>query len=195
MPTQQGGPHRIVAVGAIDHIEGMGGHHRFAAARTRPSRKPCGRRSTRLAPGVIAHDIAQCADITQTQVHALPCEWMYRVGCIAQQDDAIPDVGFRQLALQGETRARRHQSHRAQLAAERSRQFGFEHCLLDCEQTLAFSDGLAKLSANNVPLLRPLRTAGFALGDSQAWLQGWLVGGAMGYRGDIPQLCRKRGVA
>jgi 2-octaprenyl-6-methoxyphenol hydroxylase len=65
----------------------------------------------------------------------------------------------------------------------------------DREQTLAFSDGLAKLSANNVPLLRPLRTAGFALGDSQAWLQGWLVGGAMGYRGDIPQLCRKRGVA
>ncbi len=65
----------------------------------------------------------------------------------------------------------------------------------DREQTLAFSDGLAKLTANDAPLLRPLRSAGFALGDSQAWLQGWLVGGAMGYRGDVPGLCRKRVVA
>ena len=65
----------------------------------------------------------------------------------------------------------------------------------DREQTLAFSDGLAKLSANDARLLRPLRTAGFALGDSQAWLQAWLVGGAMGYRGDVPTLCRKRVVA
>lgn len=65
----------------------------------------------------------------------------------------------------------------------------------DREQTLAFTDGLARLSANDSALLRPLRSASFALGDSQAWLQGWLVGGAMGYRGDVPNLCRTRVVA
>ncbi|MEO5963023.1 MAG: 2-octaprenyl-6-methoxyphenyl hydroxylase [Thermomonas sp.] len=62
----------------------------------------------------------------------------------------------------------------------------------DRERTLAFSDGLARLTASEATLLRPLRSAGMALGDSQAWLQGWLVGGAMGYRGDVPALCRQR---
>ena len=62
----------------------------------------------------------------------------------------------------------------------------------DRERTLAFSDGLARLTANNTPLMRPLRSAGLVLGDSQAWLQGWMVGGAMGYRGDVPALCRQR---
>ena len=61
----------------------------------------------------------------------------------------------------------------------------------DRERTLAFSDGLARLTASDAPLLRPLRSAGMVIGDSQAWLQGWLVGGAMGYRGDVPALCRK----
>lgn len=65
----------------------------------------------------------------------------------------------------------------------------------DRERTLAFSDGLARLTSNDSPLLRPLRSAGFVLGDSQAWLQGWLVGGAMGYRGDVPDLCRNRAVS
>ncbi len=62
----------------------------------------------------------------------------------------------------------------------------------DRARTLAFADGLARLSANDAPMLRPLRSAGLLLGDSQAWLHGWLVGGAMGYRGDVPALCRKR---
>lgn len=61
----------------------------------------------------------------------------------------------------------------------------------DRERTLTFADGLARLSANDAPLLRPLRSAGLVMGDSQAWLQGWLVGGAMGYRGDVPMLCRR----
>ena len=61
----------------------------------------------------------------------------------------------------------------------------------DRERTLAFSDGLARLTASDAPFLRPLRSAGMVLGDSQAWLQGWLVGGAMGYRGEVPALCRK----
>jgi 2-octaprenyl-6-methoxyphenol hydroxylase len=61
----------------------------------------------------------------------------------------------------------------------------------DRSRTLAFSDGLAKLTANDAPLLRPLRSAGLVAGDAFGWLQGWLVGGAMGYRGDVPALCRK----
>ena len=60
----------------------------------------------------------------------------------------------------------------------------------DRERTIAFSDGLAKLTANEAPLLRPLRSAGLLAGDAMGWLQGWLVGGAMGYRGDVPALCR-----
>ena len=69
-------------------------------------------------------------------------------------------------------------SHAARRAEDRSR-------------TLAFSDGLAKLTSNDAPLLRPLRSAGLLAGDAMGWLQGWLVGGAMGYRGDVPALCRK----
>ena len=60
----------------------------------------------------------------------------------------------------------------------------------DRNRTIAFSDGLAKLTANDAPLLRPLRSAGLVAGDAFGWLQGWLVGGAMGYRGDVPALCR-----
>jgi 2-octaprenyl-6-methoxyphenol hydroxylase len=61
----------------------------------------------------------------------------------------------------------------------------------DRDRTLVFSDGLAKLTSNDAPLLRPLRSAGLLAGDAMGWLQGWLVGGAMGYRGDVPALCRK----
>ena len=61
----------------------------------------------------------------------------------------------------------------------------------DRARTLAFSDGLARLTSNDAPLLRPLRSAGLLAGDAMGWLQGWLVGGAMGYRGDVPALCRK----
>lgn len=60
----------------------------------------------------------------------------------------------------------------------------------DRERTLAFSDGLARITSNDAPLLRPLRSAGLLAGDAMGWLQGWLVGGAMGYRGDVPALCR-----
>ena len=61
----------------------------------------------------------------------------------------------------------------------------------DRQRTLAFSDGLARLTANPSSLLRPLRSLGLVAGDGIGWLQGWLVGGAMGYRGDVPALCRK----
>jgi 2-octaprenyl-6-methoxyphenol hydroxylase len=60
----------------------------------------------------------------------------------------------------------------------------------DRTRTIAFSDGLAKLTADPAPLLRPLRSAGLLALDRMPSAQAWLVGGAMGYRGDVPKLCR-----
>lgn len=60
----------------------------------------------------------------------------------------------------------------------------------DRTRTLAFSDGLARLTANPSPLLRPLRSAGLLALDADRGLQAMLAGGAMGYRGDVPALCR-----
>lgn len=61
----------------------------------------------------------------------------------------------------------------------------------DRERTLAFADGLARFSATDAPFSSLLRSGGLVAGDAMGWLQGWLVGGAMGYRGDVPALCRK----
>ena len=60
----------------------------------------------------------------------------------------------------------------------------------DHARTIAFSDGLARLTANDAPLLHPLRSLGLLAMDGAPWLQAMLVGGAMGYRGDVPRLCR-----
>jgi 2-octaprenyl-6-methoxyphenol hydroxylase len=61
----------------------------------------------------------------------------------------------------------------------------------DRERTIAFSDGLARLTSNPSPLVSPLRSLGlFAIENDDA-LRAQIVGGAMGYRGDIPQLCRE----
>ncbi len=60
----------------------------------------------------------------------------------------------------------------------------------DRTRTLAFSDGLARLTANPAPLLRPLRSLGLLALDRVPTLQALLAGGAMGYRGDVPALCR-----
>src|SRR5690625_2076976 len=61
----------------------------------------------------------------------------------------------------------------------------------DRARTLAFSDGLARLTANQAPLLRPLRALGLLAVDRLPALQARLAGGAMGYRGDVPALCRR----
>jgi 2-octaprenyl-6-methoxyphenol hydroxylase len=63
----------------------------------------------------------------------------------------------------------------------------------DRERTLAFSDGLARITAGEEPLLRPLRSLGLAAVQRSPTLQARLVGGAMGYRGDVPRLCRGAG--
>jgi 2-octaprenyl-6-methoxyphenol hydroxylase len=60
----------------------------------------------------------------------------------------------------------------------------------DSERTQALSDGLPRVTADDAPLLRPLRSLGLAATQRSPTLQAWLVGGAMGYRGDVPALCR-----
>lgn len=60
----------------------------------------------------------------------------------------------------------------------------------DREQTIGFSSGLARLTANPAPLLRPLRSSGLLAAAQVAGLQALLVGGAMGFRGEVPRLCR-----
>ncbi len=61
----------------------------------------------------------------------------------------------------------------------------------DRERTVAFSDQLVRLAANPSALLRPLRSVGLLAFDRLASVQSLLVGGAMGYRGDVPALCRE----
>lgn len=58
-------------------------------------------------------------------------------------------------------------------------------------RTLEFSDGLARVTSNTSPLLRPLRSLGLLAADNSVALQAMLVGGAMGFRGDVPELCRE----
>lgn len=60
----------------------------------------------------------------------------------------------------------------------------------DRERTLAFSDGLARATANPSPLAAALRGLGLFALDHDAALRARVVGGAMGYRGDVPRLCR-----
>lgn len=62
----------------------------------------------------------------------------------------------------------------------------------DREQTLAFSDGLARLTSNASPLLRPLRSLGLVAAAQATPVQSFLVGGAMGFRGQVPELCRSQ---
>ena len=60
----------------------------------------------------------------------------------------------------------------------------------DREQTIGFSSGLARITGQASPLLRPLRSLGLLAAARHTPLQSMLVGGAMGFRGDVPRLCR-----
>lgn len=65
----------------------------------------------------------------------------------------------------------------------------------DRRRTLAFSDGLARLTSNAAPLAAGLRAVGLFAADRLPEVQAALVGGAMGYRGDVPALCRRTDAA
>ena len=61
----------------------------------------------------------------------------------------------------------------------------------DRERTIAFSDGLARLTSNPSSLVSPLRSLGLFALDHDAALRAQVVARAMGYRGETPQLCRE----
>jgi 2-octaprenyl-6-methoxyphenol hydroxylase len=60
----------------------------------------------------------------------------------------------------------------------------------DREQTIAFSAGLARFTSNEVPAARRLRSLGLFAASQARDVQSMLVGGAMGFRGEVPALCR-----
>ncbi len=60
----------------------------------------------------------------------------------------------------------------------------------DRERTLAFSDGLARASANELLPMRWLRSAGMGALANLPGLRAEFAAGGMGYRGDLPALCR-----
>lgn len=60
----------------------------------------------------------------------------------------------------------------------------------DRQRTLAFSDGLARVTANPAGLLCPLRSLGLLAIDRLPSLQAEVVAGALGYRAKVPALCR-----
>lgn len=60
----------------------------------------------------------------------------------------------------------------------------------DRRRTLAFSDGLARITANPEPMLRPLRSLVMLALEHWPWLKAPLAAGAMGYRGQVPILAR-----
>ncbi|QOY62307.1 2-octaprenyl-6-methoxyphenyl hydroxylase [Lysobacter sp. H21R4] len=64
----------------------------------------------------------------------------------------------------------------------------------DRRRTLEFSDGLARVTANPSDLLRPLRSIGLLAIDRLPSLQAEVVAGALGYRADVPALCRPDGL-
>ena len=65
----------------------------------------------------------------------------------------------------------------------------------DRERTMAFADGLARFTSNRAGFLRPLRSLGLFAADRLPSAQAFLVGAAMGYRGDVPALCRSEAAA
>lgn len=64
----------------------------------------------------------------------------------------------------------------------------------DRARTLEFSDGLARITANPGHGASLLRSAGLVALAALPGLRAGVVGGAMGYRGDVPDACRAEAV-
>ena len=60
----------------------------------------------------------------------------------------------------------------------------------DRSRTLAFSDGMARASANDGLAMGLLRSAGMAALANVPGLRAQVAAGGMGYRGDVPAICR-----
>ena len=112
------------------------------------------------------------------------------VGNAAQSMHPVGAQGFNLGLRDALTLAEQVAAHRDDPGSEQALRGYAERRREDRERTLAFSDGLARLTANDAPLLRPLRGLGLMAVDRLPALQARLAGGAMGYRGDVPALCR-----
>lgn len=113
------------------------------------------------------------------------------VGNAAQTMHPIGAQGFNLGLRDALTLAELLQSHRHDPGAPDMLSSYEERRSEDRERTLAMTDGLARITANDAPLLRPLRSLGLLALDGVPSLQAALVGAAMGYRGDVPALCRR----
>lgn len=60
----------------------------------------------------------------------------------------------------------------------------------DRTQTLNISHGLALLTREKNILLRAARSAGFTVAANAPWLQSYIAGVGMGYKDDLPALCK-----
>jgi 2-octaprenyl-6-methoxyphenol hydroxylase len=112
------------------------------------------------------------------------------VGNAAQTLHPIGAQGFNLGLRDALTLAEAIDAHRddpgsAGVLAEYARRRAEDHA-----RTFAFSDGLARITSDPSSALGPLRSLGLFAIDRAPWLQAMLVGGAMGYRGDVPRLCR-----
>src|SRR5690554_1561532 len=112
------------------------------------------------------------------------------VGNAAQSMHPVGAQGFNLGLRDALTLAEQVAAHRDDPGSEQALRGYAERRREDRGRTLAFSDGLARLTANDAPLLRPLRGLGLMAVDRLPALQARLAGGAMGYRGDVPALCR-----
>ena len=112
------------------------------------------------------------------------------VGNAAQSMHPVGAQGFNLGLRDALTLAEQVAAHRDDPGSEQALRGYAERRREDRGRTLAFSDGLARLTANDAPLLRPLRGLGLMAVDRLPALQARLAGGAMGYRGEVPALCR-----
>lgn len=113
------------------------------------------------------------------------------VGNAAQSLHPVGAQGFNLGLRDALTLAEQVAAHRDDPGASRVLRAYAERRSEDRRRTLEFSDGLARLTANEAPLLSPLRGLGLMAVDRLPALQARLVGAAMGYRGDVPALCRR----
>jgi 2-octaprenyl-6-methoxyphenol hydroxylase len=101
------------------------------------------------------------------------------------------NLGLRDaLTLAEEISAALHESGREAIGTDALLRRYTERRAEDRRRTVAFSDRLLRLGTARGTLMRPLRSLALLSLDHPSWLQAWLVGGAMGYRGDVPALCR-----
>ncbi|MBP6750771.1 MAG: 2-octaprenyl-6-methoxyphenyl hydroxylase, partial [Xanthomonadaceae bacterium] len=112
------------------------------------------------------------------------------IGNAAQTLHPIGAQGFNLGLRDALTLAECIAEHRADPGAEAALARYAQRRREDRERTIAFSDGLARATSNPGPLMRPLRSLGLFALDRDDALRAQVVAGAMGYRGDVPALCR-----